>query len=256
MRRDERTWTRTLRATHVVSMAQGMAFRVMKGVRPKSVVGTAFNMSPMQPATASRADREAAERAHLWQNVWFLDAALKGKYPDAFIGVTPEMLGVQAGDMEKVRTPLDFIGINNYFRMIVKATRRGALNLNPISKIFPADVKLGGDTGPKTDLGWEVYPRGLYEIVMRISKDYKRPIEITENGCAYGDAPGKNGVVSDTRRIAYYHSYLRELAQAIKEGADVADITPGACSIISNGPRATLSASVLSTWISKRRNAP
>ncbi len=210
-----------LRSTHVVSLAQGMAYRVMKGVRPKAVVGTAFSMSPMEPASNSRADREAAERAHLWQNVWFLDAALKGKYPDAFIGVTPEMLGVQAGDMEKVRTPLDFIGINNYFRMVVKATRLGALNLNPISKIFPADVKLGGDTGPHTDLGWEVYPRGLYEIVMRISKDYKRPLEITENGCAYGDAPGKNGVVSDTRRIAYYRSYLRELAQAIKEGADV-----------------------------------
>ena len=87
----------------------------------------------------------------------------------------PKCIGVQAGDMEKVRTPLDFIGINNYFRMVVKATRLGALNLNPISKIFPADVKLGGDTGPHTDLGWEVYPRGLYEIVMRITKDYKRP---------------------------------------------------------------------------------
>jgi beta-glucosidase len=211
-----------LRSTHVVSLAQGMAYRVMKGVRPKAVVGTAFSMSPMEPATNSRTDREATERAHLWQNVWFLEAALKGKYPDAFIGVTPEMFGVQAGDMEKVRVPLDFIGINNYFRMIVTATRRGAITLNPISKIFPADVKLGGDTGPKTDMGWEVYPHGLYEIVTRITKDYKRlPIEITENGCAYGDAPGKNGVDSDTRRIAYYRGYLRELSKAIKEGADV-----------------------------------
>jgi beta-glucosidase len=210
-----------LRATHVVNLAQGMAFRVMKGVRPRAIVGTAYSMSPMQPASPSRADREAAERAHLWQNVWFLDPALKGKYPDAFIGVTPEMLGVQAGDMDKVRVPLDFIGINNYFRQIVSASRPSALNLNPISKIFPADVKLGGNIGPKTDMGWEVYPHGLYEIVMRIHKDYKHPIEITENGCAYGDAPGKTGVDSDTRRIAYYRGYLRELAHAIQEGADV-----------------------------------
>jgi beta-glucosidase len=56
---------------------------------------------------------------------------------------------------------------------------------------------------------------------MRIAKDYKKPIEITENGCAYGDAPNKAGVVSDTRRTAYYRGYLRELAQAIKHGADV-----------------------------------
>jgi beta-glucosidase len=211
-----------LRSTHVVNLAQGMAFRVMKGVRPKATVGTAFSMSPMEPASQSKADREAAERAHLWQNVWFLEPALNGKYPEAFVGLKPEMLGIQPGDMEKVRAPLDFIGINNYFRMIVTATRLGAINLNPISKIFPADVKLGGETGPKTDMGWEVYPHGLYEIVMRITKDYKRlPIEITENGCAYGDAPGKNGVDSDTRRIAYYRGYLRELAQAIHQGADV-----------------------------------
>jgi len=190
-----------LRATHVVNLAQGMAFRVMKGVRPRSVVGTAFSLSPMEPASPSRADKEAAERAHRWQNIWFLEPALRGRYPEAFVGVTPEMLGVQPGDMEKVRAPLDFIGVNNYFRYIVSAGRPKAINLNPIAKIYPVDMKLGGD-GPKTDMGWEVYPPGLYDIVMRISKDYGRPIEITENGCAYTDAPGKDGIDHDTRRIA------------------------------------------------------
>ncbi len=209
-----------LRATHVVNLAQGMAFRVMKGVRPRSVVGTAFSLSPMEPASPSRADKEAAERAHRWQNIWFLEPALRGRYPEAFVGVTPEMLGVQPGDMEKVRAPLDFIGVNNYFRYIVSAGRPKAINLNPIAKIYPVDTKLGGD-GPKTDMGWEVYPPGLYDIVMRISKDYGRPIEITENGCAYTDAPGKDGIDHDTRRIAYYNGYLRELARAIKDGADV-----------------------------------
>jgi beta-glucosidase len=210
-----------LRATHVVNLAQGMAFRVMKGVRPRSIVGTAFSLWPMQPATGSRADHVAAERAHAFQNVWFLEPALRGRYPDAFVGVTPEMLGVQAGDMDKVRAPLDFIGVNNYHRNIVSAIPSRTISLNPIAKIYPVDVKVGGNTGPKTEMGWEVYPRGLYEIVMRIAKDYDRPIEITENGCAYGDAPGKDGVVHDARRIAFYHDYLTELARAIKDGADV-----------------------------------
>ncbi len=210
-----------LRATHVVNLAQGMAFRVMKGVRPKATVGTAFSLSPMHPASASPADHQAAERAHRWQNVWFLEPALQGSYPEAFVGVTPEMLGVQAGDMDKVRAPLDFIGVNNYYRCIVSAIRPKAISLNPIAKIYPVDVKVGGNTGPKTDMGWEVYPHGLYEIVMRLTKDYLRPIEVTENGCAFADAPGKDGVDHDTRRIAFYHGYLSELAQAIKEGADV-----------------------------------
>jgi beta-glucosidase len=210
-----------LRATHVVNLAQGMAFHVMKGVRPKAKVGTAFSMSPMQPVSRSRADQEAAERAHRWQNVWFLEPAFSGKYPDAFIGVTPEMLGIQPGDMDKVRAPLDFIGINNYFRTMASAAGTKPAKPDPTAKIFPVDV-MGGNTGTKTDMGWEVYPHGLYEIVMRITKDYNRPvIEITENGCAYGDAPDKHGVDKDTRRIAFYRGYLGELAQAIKQGADV-----------------------------------
>ena len=210
-----------LRATHVVNLAQGMAFRVMKGVRPKSIVGTAFSLSPVQPATSSRADHQAAERAHAFQNIWFLEPALRGRYPDAFVGVTPEMLGVKTGDMEKVRAAFDFIGVNNYYRYIVSAIHPRTISLNPLAKIYPVDVKVGGDTGPKTEMGWEVYPRGIYEIVMRLAKDYGRPMEITENGCAYGDAPGKDGAVHDARRIAFYHDYLREVARAIKDGADV-----------------------------------
>jgi beta-glucosidase len=131
------------------------------------------------------------------------------------------MLGVQAGDMEKVRAAFDFIGVNNYYRYMVSALQPRTITLNPLAKIYPVNVKVGGDTGPKTDMGWEVYPRGLYEIVMRIAKDYSRPMEITENGCAYADAPVKDGVDRDTRRIAFHQDYLRELARAIKDGADV-----------------------------------
>src|SRR5262249_5855581 len=90
---------------------------------------------------------------------------------------------------------------------------------DPFLKIFPYDQKIGGNVGPKTDMGWEVYPEGLYEIVMRITKDYHRPvIEVTANGCAYGDAPDSRGVVNDQRRIDYYRSYLTQLARAIKDG--------------------------------------
>ena len=44
------------------------------------------------------------------------------------------------------------------------------------------------------------------------------PIEITENGCSYGDAPDEDGMVRDDRRIAYYRGYLRELGRAIQDG--------------------------------------
>jgi beta-glucosidase len=69
-----------------------------------------------------------------------------------------------------------------------------------------------------------VWPRGLYDIVTKISKEYNRPvIEITENGCAYSDGPLPEDAnkVPDTRRIDFFKGHLAELARAIKNGADV-----------------------------------
>jgi len=68
---------------------------------------------------------------------------------------------------------------------------------------------------------WEVYPRGLYEITMRIWRDYKLPIEITENGAAYNTPPNRDGEIPDQPRIDFYNGYIHELAQAVADGADV-----------------------------------
>ena len=79
-----------------------------------------------------------------------------------------------------------------------------------------------GDKGPKTDGDWEVWPASLYDMVMRITGEYGRPvIEITENGCAYDDGPGQGGKIDDARRISYLREYLGQLSRAIRDGADV-----------------------------------
>ena len=78
--------------------------------------------------------------------------------------------------------------------------------------------------GPLTDAGLEVYPRGIYDLVMQISKEYGfPPIEITESGCSYLDAPYSEagGHVPDQRRIEFFRSYLAELRRAILDGAKV-----------------------------------
>jgi beta-glucosidase len=81
---------------------------------------------------------------------------------------------------------------------------------------------VGGDEGPRTDFGWEVWPDSLYRMLVRISADYGRPVlEITENGCSYSDGPDAAGVVNDARRIAFYRGYLEALHRAIAQGADV-----------------------------------
>jgi beta-glucosidase len=78
--------------------------------------------------------------------------------------------------------------------------------------------------GPLTDAGLEVWPRGIYDLVMQITREYKRPvIEITESGSSYSDAPyeKENGRVPDARRIQFFRDELVELARAIADGANV-----------------------------------
>ena len=78
--------------------------------------------------------------------------------------------------------------------------------------------------GPLTDSGMEVWPRGIYDLVTQISREYNHPvIEITESGCGYLDAPSDhdNGRIPDTRRIQWYRQVLAELARAIADGARV-----------------------------------
>ncbi len=210
-----------LRASHSVNLAQGAGFRTLKATRPSARVGTAFSMSPCEPATDSEEDKLAAERAHAVTNLWFLEPALNGRYPAALAFLPETVMGIKPGDLEKMRAPLDFIGINLYYRTIASAPSVMERIAHAQEWLFPVKT-VGGEQGPKTDIGWEVWPQSLYDIVTRITRDFNRPqIEITENGCAYNDGPDKNGVIRDSRRIQYHRQYLQALARAIADGADV-----------------------------------
>jgi beta-glucosidase len=210
-----------LRATHTVNLAQGAGFRALKAVRPSARVGTAFSMSPCEPASNSEADKLAAERAHAVTNLWFLEPALEGRYPGAFAFLPETAMGVKAEDLENMRAPLDFVGINLYYRTIASASGVLERITNPQQWLLPVKM-VGGEQGSKTGMEWEVWPRSMYEIVTRISRDFNRPqIEITESGCAYSDGPDASGVIRDARRIEYHGQYLHALARAIADGADV-----------------------------------
>ncbi len=210
-----------LRATHVVNLAQGEAFRALKALRPSSRVGSALSMSPCEPATNSEEDKLAADRAHAICNTWFLDPALRGRYSDALTFLPERAMGIKSGDMDKTRAPLDFIGINLYYRTVASAPGTMERFSHAQEWLFPVKMD-GGQTGPKTDFGWEVWPKALYDMVTRITRDYDRPaIEITESGCAYNDGPDASGNIRDNRRVEYHRQYLSALSRSIAEGADV-----------------------------------
>ena len=204
-----------LRASHVVNLAQGDAFRAMRAERPQARISSAYTMSTFTPQTTSAADRDAARRWQLYWNCWFLDPALRGRYPEAFPkGVPVDVMGVKPGDMERVKASLDFVGLNHYNRFFVSTAE-------PSQGEIPGTFG-GGHEGPLTENGWEIWPRGFYDVILWLTREYNRPaIEITENGCAYNDGPSAAGKIEDTRRIQFYKGYLGELAQAIADRADV-----------------------------------
>ena len=119
--------------------------------------------------------------------------------------------------MERIRAPMDFVGINLYSRTRVTAQSGGPLNIGAT----PVPVE-NDDSSSITDIGWEVWPDALYDMLMRITKDYDTPIiEVTENGCAYNDQPDHQGVIRDSRRTRFFQGYLEAVARAISDGADV-----------------------------------
>jgi beta-glucosidase len=228
-----------LKALHTVSLAQGESFRAIKAASSKATVGSAYSMAPGYPKTNSEADIAATARYHAMNNTFFLHAALKDEYPQAFVGDPPfDLMGVKPGDEKIMRAPLDWVGFHYYTRRIVSdAGESKSANGSHYGTEIEVD---SGDTngrdpytrfhavmpseGPLTHAGLEIYPRGIYDLVMQISNEFNHPtIEITECGCCYMDTPyGKEGGrIPDSRRTAFFAGILSELARAIHDGAKV-----------------------------------
>ena len=230
-------YTLFLRAMHTIALAQSEALRALKAASPKATVGSAYGMAPAYPKTQSAADVAATARYHAMNNVFFLHAAMTGTYPKAFVGEVPyERMGFKAGDEKILKAPLDWVGFHYYTRRVVNAVAAGSGGSGGGS--FGTETELDGSgssrddltqfhaemptEGPLTDAGLEVYAPGMYDLVMQISREYGFPaIELTESGCSYLDGPLEGGGVPDSRRIAFFRSYLAELGRAIGDGAKV-----------------------------------
>jgi beta-glucosidase len=207
-----------LRATHTVNLAHALATRALKAERSTLRVGCVYSVSPPVAASASDDDRAASEAFHAYVNLWFVEPARSGRYPaHALAGDLPlERMGWRDGDDALLRAPLDWAGINYYFHRVVCAAP-------PLDGVLPlAFALVPRRDAPLTQFGWPVNPDGLHDSLVRMYEDCGRvPLEVTENGCSYGDHPGLDGAVHDERRIAYLRGHVEALARALADGVDV-----------------------------------
>lgn len=205
-----------LRVAHHLLVSHGLAARALRDRNPAAEVGIVLNLTPADPLSGSAADSDAARRFDGFFNRWYLDPLFRGEYPaDAVAdrirnGHLPAdgLPFVEPGDLDLIATPLDYLGVNYYSRVVVRADAAG----NPVAvPVVPA--------GELTDMGWEVYPEGLEAMLLRLRDEYApRAMFITENGAAYTDARDASGRIPDQRRVDYFAAHLAAAHRAIEAG--------------------------------------
>ncbi|HEY7691292.1 MAG TPA: GH1 family beta-glucosidase [Gaiellaceae bacterium] len=198
-------------AGHHLLLAHGRALEILRAALPAARIGITLDLIPMHPLTPADRDVAAAAEADAERNLWFLEPVLRGAYPRKALGrLGPHLPPGADGDLEAISRPIDFLGVNYYRRNLAWA--------DPATgRVAFAEVE-GPDV---TGNGWEVYPDGLYELLLRLHEDYGAPLlYVTENGAAYPDVRGAAGI-DDARRIAYLERHLAAVGRALDAGVDV-----------------------------------
>ncbi|MCF1741555.1 GH1 family beta-glucosidase [Paradevosia shaoguanensis] len=191
------------RAMHYVLLAHGTGIDALRAEGAKNL-GIVLNLEKSEPASDKPEDLAATNLGDAIFNRWYLGGLFKGQYPEELTSILEPYLpeGFER-DMPIVSRPLDWLGINYYTRGLYRAS--------PSTPIFPIAKAEGALEA--NDLGWEIYPQGLTDLLVRVSTEYtKVPIYVTENGMSEDN---------DERRIAYYDAHLKAVVDAQKRGADV-----------------------------------
>lgn len=210
-------WTTAILAAHHILVSHGRAVDIVRQNVFESEVGITLNFTPSYPASKSAEDYHAARIMDGYQHRWFTEPLYGRQYPQDMVahyidqGHIADLSFVHAGDYETISVQTDFLGINYYTREIVR-------DESPSSKgtqtIFAHE---------KTDIGWEVFPHGLYDLVNRLYFEYHPPkMYITENGAAYSTEPEPGGSIRDQKRIEYLNSHLTALHRAMLNGIPIA----------------------------------
>ncbi len=217
--------------THHLLLGHGLGTAAIRAAVPDAKVGITLNLTPVRLATSQNGSAEALEQARLvadaTHNGLFLEPVLHGRYPEhAPAAILPPAGLIHEGDLEVIGAPVDFLGVNYYQPDHLRAgdpdnLRRG--EDRPTPGVEGGVVHYSPDGMERTAMGWLVDPDGLYELLIRLSKEAPGlPLYITENGCAAEDYINPDGQVNDLERIKFLHLHLAAAARAARDGACLA----------------------------------
>lgn len=197
-----------MQASHHLLLSHGLALQALREAGSRAPLGIVLNQAPVQPASGSPEDAGQAwlEDGRLVR--WYMDPLFGRGYPQDVIDFLGDDAPVVApGDLAAIAAPMDFLGINYYSRTVVSAAG-------------PWDAAQSGL--PLTDMGWEIYPEGLTQLLLRLSRDYPvPPLYVTENGGAFKDTLSA-GRVHDRERTEYIAAHIRSVGEALRQGVPMA----------------------------------
>lgn len=205
-----------LPAVHHTTMCQAEGGRILRKNIPDAQIGTTFSCSYVDAWKSLKHDKKAMERWDVMLNRLFIEPAVGMGYPFESLPFLKKMKRyIHEGDLEKLKFDFDFIGVQNYTREVVRKSA-----LIPLMKGYEVRPKKRG-VKEITEMGWEVYPEGIYHMVKRFAAypNVKKVI-VTENGCSFPDE-WKNNEVRDFKRVDYYQRYLKQVLRAKQEGVNV-----------------------------------
>jgi beta-glucosidase len=201
-------------ASHHLLRAHAQAVRAYRA-EGRHRIGIVVNLEPKYPASSDPADRAATTRADAYMNRQYLDPLFLGRYPEEMAQIFGEAWPRwPADDVERLRQPIDFLGVNYYTRSVTR--------FDPHAWLLQA-APVVQPRATYTETGWEVHAPALTDTLVWVKDRYGNPpVYVTENGAAFFDPPVVEGDgLADPLRVAYLRQHLTAVDAAIQRGVDV-----------------------------------
>lgn len=237
---------KTFQAEHNQMVAHARIVNLYKSMQLGGQIGIVHALQTVYPYSDSAVDHHAAELQDALENRLFLDGTLAGEYHQETLALVKEILDANHQPMfqstpqemkaiDEAAHQLDFVGVNNYFSKWLRAYHGKSETIHngdgtkgsSVARLQGVGEEKRPDGIETTDWDWSIYPRGMYDILMRIHNDYPLvPVTyVTENGIGLKESLPENAtpdtVIEDPKRIDYVKKYLSAMADAIHDGANV-----------------------------------
>lgn len=205
-------FSKMFKAVHYLLLSHAEGVRVCRERVKDGEVGIAQAQPWIRPYREWKGlDGKAAGVMDAFLNRMYMDPIFFGGYPEEVLSRFGRFFpkGMEK-DLERIHEPVDFVGINYYMQM-----RYAFCFLYPFLQAVEKRDKQG-----KYSAMWEIYPQGLYNLLLRLRDEYGNPpCYITENGFPLPENKGEP-IYEDTERIEYLQDHIYQVWKVKEEGVD------------------------------------